>query len=70
MALLTDYRLMVYLMIFFPLWDQVNGSKRAYWWPKMYCLTGAFHDLRCADFSTTAIDSPPLLFPRGEGAGG
>lgn len=48
-TLLTDYRLMVYLMIFFPLWDQVNGSKCAYWWTKMRCITGAFTDLRCAD---------------------
>lgn len=47
--LLADYRLMVLLMIFFPLWDQVNGSKRAYWWPKLQCLTGAYRDLGCKD---------------------
>ncbi len=47
--LLVDYRLMVIYMLFFPLWDYVNGSRRAYWWPKMYCLTGAFQDLGCAD---------------------
>lgn len=47
--LLVDYRLMVIYLLFFPLWDYVNGSRRAYWWPKMYCLTGAFQDLGCAD---------------------
>jgi hypothetical protein len=45
--LMTDYRLMIVLMIFFPLWDRVNGSRREYWWPKMQCLTGAYRDLDC-----------------------
>jgi len=47
--LLIDYRLMIRYMMFFPLWDYVNGSRRAYWWPKMHCLTGTFQDLHCAE---------------------
>ncbi|MGI8856138.1 MAG: oxidoreductase family protein [Thermomicrobiales bacterium] len=51
--LIADYRLMIIHMIFFPLWDQVNGSRRAYWWPKMQCLTGAYRDLDCANLLET-----------------
>jgi hypothetical protein len=54
--LLRDYRLMVIYMMFFPLWDQVNGSRRAYWWPKMQCLTGAYRDLGCAALLETPSD--------------
>jgi hypothetical protein len=39
---------MLLYMIFFPLWDYANGSRRGYWWPKMQCLTGAYRDLNCA----------------------
>lgn len=46
--LLTDYRLMISLMIFDPVFDQTNGSRESYWWPKMQCLTGAYQDLYCA----------------------
>lgn len=51
--LLMDYRHMVVYMMFFPLWDYVNGSRRAYWWPKMQCLTGAYHDLDCDELIET-----------------
>lgn len=52
--LLTDYRLMVVYLLFFPLWDYANGSRRAYWWPKMLCLTGAFQGLRCVELLADA----------------
>lgn len=47
--LLADYRLALVMMIFLPVWDQTNGSSRAYWWPKLQCLTGAYRDWRCAE---------------------
>ncbi len=47
-TLLTDYQLMVTLMIFDPVWDQTSGASRAYWWPKLQCLTAAYIDLNCA----------------------
>jgi len=46
--LMTDYRLMITLMIFVPVWDQTEGSPREYWWLKMRCLTAAYQDLECA----------------------
>jgi hypothetical protein len=46
--LMTDYRLMITLMIFLPVWDQTEGSSREYWWLKMRCLTAAYQDLECA----------------------
>ena len=45
---MTDYRLMITLMIFVPMWDQTEGSDRDYWWLKMRCLTAAYQDLECA----------------------
>ena len=47
--LLTDYRLMLIFRIFLPVWDMANGSRRAYWWPKLTCLTDAYRDWRCAE---------------------
>ncbi|MEJ2758151.1 MAG: phosphotransferase [Anaerolineales bacterium] len=47
-TLLDDYRLMISMMIFDPVWDQTNGSSKAYWQPKMQCLTDAYIDLNCA----------------------
>lgn len=47
--LLTDYRLMVTLMIFDPVHDQGAGADQSYWWPKMQCLTAAYQDLKCQD---------------------
>jgi hypothetical protein len=47
--LLTDYRLMLIFRIFLPVWDMANGSGRAYWWPKLTCLTDAYRDWRCAE---------------------
>ena len=48
-ALLADYKLMLTLVIFVPVWDHTNGSDKNYWWPKMQCLTGAFQDLNCRE---------------------
>ncbi len=45
--LMTDYRLTVVLMVFDPIHDQVSGSGKNYWWPKLRCLTGAYRDLEC-----------------------
>jgi aminoglycoside phosphotransferase (APT) family kinase protein len=50
--LLTDYKTMITLMIFDPVWNQTAGSSKAYWWPKMQCLIGAFRDLDCAALFT------------------
>jgi hypothetical protein len=47
--LLDDYRLMLALMIFDPIWNQTSGSDEAYWWPKLQCLTSAYRDWHCAD---------------------
>lgn len=47
--LMTDYRLMVLMMLFDPVWNQTSGSRREYWWPKLQCLTDNYRDLRCDD---------------------
>jgi hypothetical protein len=47
--LLTDYRLMIALMIFDPIWNQTSGSPEQYWWPKLQCLVSAFRDWDCID---------------------
>ncbi len=47
--LLTDYKVLLTYMLFFPVWDQTNGSSKDYWWPKMQCLIAAFQDWECAD---------------------
>ncbi len=47
--LARDYRLMLIFILFLPIWDAVNGSSRAYWWPKLTCLAGAYQDWRCAE---------------------
>lgn len=45
--LLQDYRLMLALILFFPIFDAVSGAKHDYWWPKMQCLVANFRDLEC-----------------------
>lgn len=47
--LLLDYRLMLVLRLFLPVWDAVHGASRGYWWPKLRCLAGAFQDFGCAE---------------------
>jgi hypothetical protein len=46
--LLTDYKLMVLIVMLVPVWDQTNGSPKSYWWPKMQCLSDNFQDLNCS----------------------
>lgn len=51
-ALQHDYRLLLIYMVFYPVWDAVNGSSKAYWWPKMQCLTSAYRDWECQELLT------------------
>ena len=46
--LCRDYRLQLIWRVELPVWDQVNGSTRDYWRPKMQCLTDAYRDWDCA----------------------
>ncbi|HYN89500.1 MAG TPA: phosphotransferase [Ardenticatenaceae bacterium] len=46
--LLEDYKLMVALMLFDPIWNQTSGASQEYWWPKLRNLVGAYRDLGCA----------------------
>ena len=48
--LLTDYKVLLTYMLFYPVWDQTNGSSKDYWWPKMQCLISAYQDWDCAAF--------------------
>jgi hypothetical protein len=45
--LLTDYRLGLIFWVLLPVQDGFDGSGKAYWWPKMECLVGAFRDWEC-----------------------
>jgi hypothetical protein len=47
--LTADYRLMLAILIFYPIWDAVD-----YWWPKMRCLTAAYTDWRSEDLFASA----------------
>ncbi len=43
--LISDYRLMIALTVFHPVWDETyQRPNRRYWWPKMQCLTDAYED--------------------------
>lgn len=42
--LMRDYRLLLTIMLFYPVWDETNGSPRSYWLPKMRCLAAAYQD--------------------------
>jgi hypothetical protein len=53
--LVADYRLMLIIRIFLPIWDAVNRSPRAYWWPKLRCLTDAYRDWRCEELLGAAV---------------
>jgi hypothetical protein len=46
--LLTDYRLLITIHTTYPVWDQTNGSRKSYWWPKMQSIIAAYRDLDCA----------------------
>lgn len=43
-ALLADYRSLLTIMLFYPVWDETNGSPQSYWLPKMRCLVAAYQD--------------------------
>jgi len=45
--LLTDYKVLLTYMLFYPLWDQTDGANKDYWWPKMQCLIHAYQDWEC-----------------------
>jgi hypothetical protein len=47
--LVTDYQYSIVDWLLVPLQDRLDGSSKAYWWPKMQCLAHAFEDWRCAD---------------------
>lgn len=42
--LLADYRCALTLMLFYPVWDETNGSARSYWLPKMRNIVAAYQD--------------------------
>ena len=46
--LLTDYKVLLTYMLFYPVWDQTDGASKDYWWPKMQCLIRAYQDWECA----------------------
>jgi hypothetical protein len=47
--LITDYRIALAFMLFYPVWDATNGSNRAYWEPKQRCLASAADDWACRE---------------------
>lgn len=47
--LVEDYRVMLAYMVFDPVFNAVSGAARAYWEPKLRCLTAAYREWRCAD---------------------
>ena len=42
--LLTTYRLALNIMLFYPIWDETNGSPRDYWLPKLQNTVAAYQD--------------------------
>jgi hypothetical protein len=45
--LLDDYRLMLIILLLYPVWDQTNGSARSYWWPKLERFSAAYRAHDC-----------------------
>jgi hypothetical protein len=43
--LLSDYRLMLIIIVLVPVWDATSGAPRSYWYPKMRCLIDNLNDL-------------------------
>ena len=56
--LVADYRISLAYMIFYPVWDAVNGSSREYWEPKLRCLTSAAEDWPCRELFTSVMKQP------------
>ncbi|HEX8730833.1 MAG TPA: oxidoreductase family protein [Ktedonobacterales bacterium] len=44
--LLADYANELAIMLFYPVWDETNGSPQSYWLPKMRSLVAAWQDHR------------------------
>ncbi len=42
--LLITYRLALTIMLFYPIWDETNGSPRDYWLPKLQNIVAAYQD--------------------------
>lgn len=42
--LLADYRLALTIMLFYPVWDETNGSAQSYWLPKLHNIVAAYQD--------------------------
>jgi hypothetical protein len=42
--LLADYRLALTIMLFYPVWDETNGSAQSYWLPKLRNIVAAYQD--------------------------
>ena len=42
--LLADYRLALTIMLFYPIWDETNGSAQSYWLPKLHNIVAAYQD--------------------------
>jgi hypothetical protein len=47
--LIDDFRLMLALIAWDPVFDRTNGSPPTYWRPKMRCLADAYRDWQCDD---------------------
>jgi hypothetical protein len=47
--LVTDYQLSIMDWLLIPLQDRLDGAGKAYWWPKMACLSDAFEDWNCSN---------------------
>jgi hypothetical protein len=42
--LFADYRLALTIMLFYPVWDETNGSAQSYWLPKLRNIVAAYQD--------------------------
>jgi hypothetical protein len=45
--LISDYRLMLIIIVLVPVWDAASGASQSYWYPKMNCLIDNFNDFDC-----------------------
>ncbi len=53
--LVADYRIALAFMIFYPVWDAINGSSGDYWKPKLRCLTSAAEDWGCRELFASGM---------------
>jgi hypothetical protein len=42
--LLAIYRIALTVGLFYPIWDETNGSARSYWFPKLHNIVAAYQD--------------------------